>query len=52
MTQEEKLFMVCDDTNNDIDLDDINLDDLPKELLERMRKAMEDAKAIAKPAAA
>lgn len=40
--EEEQLYLVCDDTNNDISLDEIDLNTLPPEVLEEMRKAFLD----------
>lgn len=39
--EEEQLYMVCDDTNN-VSLDEIDLNSLPPEVLEKMRKIVED----------
>ena len=39
--EEEQLYMVCDDTNN-VPLDEIDLNTLPPEVLEEMRKAFLD----------
>lgn len=40
--EEEQLYMICDDTNNDISLDEIDLNMLPPEVLEKMRKIVRD----------
>ncbi len=40
--EEEQLYLVCDDTNNDISLDEIDLNTLPPEVLEKMRKIVRD----------
>ena len=40
--EEEQVYMICDDTNNDISLDEIDLNTLPPEVLEKMRKIVRD----------
>lgn len=43
MTDQEELFMVCDDTNN-VGFDEIDFSAIPPEVLERMDEAIKAAK--------